>query len=186
MNSPNRRVITIAVALLLAGCGEGEPEDVKQWMQESAAGLKGRVPELPQIKPLPEVVYEPGQLVSPFSFEKLFAEEARLSKASLGNGPKPVNPDAHPLTKAALENIRMVGTLSIKGEIHALLVSDRDTPRKVKVGDFIGQNFGRVVAIHQQTERSDGETVVKEMILEKGVWVERDNRIVQPVQGEVR
>ena len=186
MNSPNRRVITIAVALLLAGCGEGEPEDVKQWMQESAAGLKGRVPELPQIKPLPEVVYEPGQLVSPFSFEKLFAEDVKAARASLGSGPKPINPDAYPLSRVPLENIRMVGTLKTKGDLMALLSSDRDSPRKVRVGDYIGQNFGRVLAIHPQTERSEGEVVVKEMVLAKGVWVEREKRIAQPVQGEAR
>lgn len=178
--------ISTLLALSLTGCGDGEPQDIKEWMQQSSAGLKGHVPELPQIKPLPEVVYEPGQLVSPFSFEKLFAEDVKLAKASMGSGPKPINPDAYPLSRVPLENIRMVGTLRVKADVIALLSADRDAPRKVRVGDYIGQNFGRVAAIHPQTERSEGEVVVKEMVLEKGVWVERDNRIAQPVQGEAR
>lgn len=179
-------IASAGIALSLAACGSGEPQDIKEWMQTSSAGLKGHVPELPQIKPQPEVVYAPGQLASPFSFEKLFAEDVRLAKSGLGNGLKPVNPDAFPLSKVPLENIRMIGTLKLKTDTIALLTADRDAPRQIKVGDYVGQNFGRVIAIHPQTERSEGEVVVKEMVLEKGTWVERTSRIAQPVQGETQ
>ncbi|MCK9283127.1 MAG: pilus assembly protein PilP [Rhodocyclaceae bacterium] len=175
--------MTFAMALALAACSQGEPEDVRAWMQESAKDMKGKIPGVPEIKPLPVITFEPNDRAAPFSLDKLFAEAARARAAS-GSGPKPVNPDAYPFARVPLESIRLLGTMTIGNQPVAVVASDRDTPRQVRVGDYLGQNHGRIVSIRANTESNDGEIVIKEQVLEKGVWVERESRVTLPGQGE--
>lgn len=178
--------------LLLAGCGSDEPEDVRQWMAESAKNMHGKVPDLPQIQPLPVINYEPGEAAQPFAADKLFAEDAKAAKEGRNGGPKSVNNDAYPLTRVPLESIRLIGTMvidkvvgkSVVKEKVAIVQADRDASRPVRVGDYIGQNNGRVTAIKLSTTQEDGEILVKETVFEKGVWVERENRIATPGQGD--
>ena len=173
------------VALTLAGCGSDEPEDVREWMRTNSANLKGKIPDLPQIKPLPAVAYDPGDLPSPFVPEKLVGAELKSMSKSLdaNRSLRASNPDAYPLARVPLENIRMIGTLTVGKDTVAVVATDRDSPRQIKVGDYIGQNFGRVTAIHPASDSGDGEIELTEMVLDKGGWVERANRITQPLQG---
>jgi len=174
--------LCMAGIVVLAGCGTGEPQDVRVWMEENAKGLRGKVPDLPEIKPLPVIAYEPGELAAPFSVDKLLA--AAASGPAKGGGPKPVNPDAYPLTRVPLESLRLIGTLNVGGKTVAIVAAERDSPLKINVGDYLGQNNGRVVAIHPASGANDGEVVVKEQVLDKGVWVERENRVTLAGQGE--
>lgn len=178
--------------LLLAGCGSDEPEDVREWMAESAKTMKGKVPDLPQIQPLPVINYDPGELSQPFSSDKLFAQEAKTAQEGPNGGPKSINSDAYPLTRVPLESIRLIGTMIIDKPVGkavvkekvAIVQSERDTPRPVRVGDYLGQNKGRVTAIKLSTTQEDGEILVKETVFEKGVWVERESRVTTPGQGD--
>ncbi len=179
------KLSVIGIMAALTGCGTGEPEDIRVWMDENSKGLKGKVPELPEIKPLPAITYDPGELVAPFSLEKLLSSGVGPGIAK-GGGPKPINPDAYPLTKAPLESLRLIGTMIIGKQPVAIVGSERDAPVQIKVGDYIGQNHGKVVSIRPDTGTNDGEIVVKEQVLDKGVWVERDNRVTLVGQGDKR
>ena len=186
MNQDIRIAILVGtLALLLSGCGSDEPEDVREWMRTNSANLKGKIPDLPQIKPLPAVAYDPGDLASPFVPEKLVGAEMKALSKSLdaNKDMKASNPDAYPLARVALENIRMIGTLTVGKDTVAIVTSDRDSPRQIKVGDYVGQNFGRVTAIHPASDNNDGDIEIVEKVLDKGGWVERANRITQPLQG---
>lgn len=167
--------------LALAGCGDEEPEDIRQWMNESTKDMRGKVPPLPEIKALPAISYEPGEIISPFALEKLFADEVNAARNNLA---KKVNSDAYPLARVPLETIRLLGTLTVGSQIIAVVSSAGDVPRRVKLGDYIGQNGGRIVAIHPATEKSDAEIVIKETVQEKASWVERESRITSTGQGD--
>lgn len=177
------KLLLLASLLALAGCGSGEPEDVRQWMEEQTKNLKGQVPDLPQIKTLPPIVYEPGDAVQPFAGDKLFAEEVKAAQEGRNGGPRQVNADAYPLARVPLESVRLLGTMIVGKETIAIVQSDRDASRKVRVGDYIGQNNGRVIAI-KMAKQDDGEIVIKEKVLDKGVWVERETRITTSGQGD--
>lgn len=176
------KALLLASLLVLAGCGGDEPEDVRQWMAEQTKDMKGKVPDLPQIKPLPPIVYEPGDAVQPFAGEKLFAGESPAGP-NARPGMSMVNADAYPLARVPLESIRLIGTMTIGKQVVAVVQSERDSPRKIRVGDYLGQNNGRVVAIKANKE-DDGEVVIKEKVLDKGVWVEREARITTSGQGD--
>ncbi|HEX5393157.1 MAG TPA: pilus assembly protein PilP [Rhodocyclaceae bacterium] len=177
------KLLLLASLFVLAGCGSDEPQDVREWMAEQTKDLKAQIPDLPQIKSLPPIVYEPGDAVQPFAGDKLFAEEAKAAQEGRNGGPKQVNADAYPLARVPLESIRLLGTMIVGKETIAIVQSDRDASRKVRIGDYIGQNNGRIVAIKMATQ-DDGEIVIKEKVLDKGVWVERETRITTSGQGE--
>ncbi|RTL56883.1 MAG: hypothetical protein EKK46_03780 [Rhodocyclaceae bacterium] len=184
MNANLRVIFYFLISLLLASCGGGEPEDVRLWMTESTKDMRGKVPPLPEIKAMPVITYEPGELIPPFNTEKLFAEEAKSAQIARNGGPKPLNPDAYPMTRVPLEAIRLVGTMLIGKEVTAIMTIDREAPRRVRVGDYVGQNFGRVTSIKLASDLNDGEVTVKETVLEKGVWVEKESRVAMPSQGD--
>jgi type IV pilus assembly protein PilP len=175
--------IVLAALTLLAGCGDREHGDVQEWMRESSKDLRGHVPDLPSIKPLDIKPFEPGDLISPFSSGKVVSGGIGVSgpSARIG-GPPPVNPDAYPMTKAPLESIRFIGTIIVDKEARALVQMEREPVRQVRVGDFLGQNNGRIVEIEPSSAKSSGQLILKERLLDKGVWIDRDT--VFPAQDK--
>lgn len=172
-------------AFLLTACGGGDEQDIREWMREQSKDLRGRVPDLPQIKPLPVLAYEPGDLAVPFSSDKVFAEDLRTGvHGGLIGGPKYINPDAQPMTKYSLESIRLVGTILVGKELRAIVASEREPVRQVRVGDYLGQNHGRITAIEPAAGDSDGRIKLKEVVLDKGIWIERENQL--PPQDQRR
>jgi len=165
----------IAMLLLMAGCGGDDHGDVRAWMQDAAKDLRGHVPDLPQINPLNVRPYEPGELISPFASGKVVSGGITgNSQVSRAGGPPPVNPDAYPLTKVPLETIRFLGTIIVEKEVRALVGVEREPVRQVRIGEYMGQNNGRIQKISPSTDDSSGQIVLKEKLLDKGVWIERD------------
>lgn len=184
-SNQTRYAAGVIAVLILSACGSDEHDDIKAWMQEASRDLRGHVPELPQIKPLEVKPYEPGDLISPFAVEKVVS-------GGLGNGnqrreaggPPPLNPDAYPLTKAPLESIRFIGTIIVDKEVRGLVQIEREPIRQVRVGDYIGQSHGRVMKIQPDGDDSTGQIVLKEKLLEKGAWIERETIFPDQEKGE--
>ncbi|MFY9326803.1 MAG: pilus assembly protein PilP [Georgfuchsia sp.] len=186
MKQWNRILIGFAAAifsLLLAGCGNDDHGDVRAWMLEASKDLRGHVPDLPQIKPLDVKPYEPGDMISPFSSEKVVSGGlVGGTRVLRSGGPAPLNPDSYPLTKAPLEAIRFVGTIIVDKDVRALVQVEREPVRQVRIGEYMGQNYGRVQRITPASDDSSGHVLLKEKLFDKGVWVERDT--VFPAQGK--
>ncbi|VXC07858.1 pilus assembly protein PilP [Massilia sp. 9I] len=162
-----RLLCTFGAALLLAGCGDGDVQEVRDWMK------KVQRETVPQVKPLPEpkefvpYAYEPGGAVEPFSEAKLLGEMARVAAAS----PNPLAPNLNRprevLENYPLDTMRMVGTLQKGGVSYALVQIDASI-YQVKTGQRIGQNHGLVTRI------SDGAIDIREVVQDAtGDWVER-------------
>lgn len=157
-------LVTVCTVCVLAGCGGEQHADLKQWMQESTKGLKGKIPPLPEIKPFPVVAYDAGELVDPFNPKKI--EPDRKQRAVSGIQPD-LNRRREPLEAYPLESLDMVGTL-LQGRRNYALVRADKTLHQVKVGSYLGQNFGVV------TKVSESEVALKELIQDaNGDWVER-------------
>jgi type IV pilus assembly protein PilP len=70
-----------------------------------------------------------------------------------------------------LDTLRMVGTLRRTNETFALVQADRSIFR-ARVGNYIGQNLGRITAI------TDSEVQLKETVQDaSGEWVERNAKL---------
>jgi type IV pilus assembly protein PilP len=162
-----KRTALILACLGLAACGGEEHQDLRQWMKDSTKDFKGRIPPLPEIKIFPPVAYDAGGMVDPYNASKIEPER----KAG-GGGIKPdLDRRKEPLEAYPLESLKMVGTL-IKGKmVHALIQADKNL-HQVKIGNYLGQNFGII------TEITESEVKLKELVPDSlGDYMERTSAL---------
>jgi type IV pilus assembly protein PilP len=165
MRHSTRLFMYLVAAALVAGCG-AQHEDLKAWMQEQGKGVKGKLDPLPQVRPYEPFAYNAFDLPDPF----------RPRKIEPVKGASKLAPDLarrkEPLEAFPLESLSMVGTLQ-RGKNRFALVrtTDRDV-YQVKVGNYMGQNFGVVVGI------DDAAIQLKELVQDgAGDWTERSSTI---------
>ncbi|HRE17371.1 MAG TPA: pilus assembly protein PilP [Rhodocyclaceae bacterium] len=143
---------------------------MRQWMRENTKDLRGGIPKLPPVIPYVPVAYDADASLDPFSAAKIGADDKARGSGKAG-GLQP-NFEARELRnslleKFPLESMKMIGYLQVKGQPMALIQVDQQV-RQVKVGEYMGQDFGIVVQI------SERETVLKELMQDSaGEWAER-------------
>jgi type IV pilus assembly protein PilP len=166
-----RAALAMSGALLLAGCGGEQHSDLKQELQQLTKDLRGRVEPLPQVRPYEPVPYKAEGEVDPFRPERINVAQAG-GAAPAGGGRKPdLDRPKEPLEAFPLESIQMVGTLSQKKETFALVKAGTNLYR-VKRGNYMGQNFGLIVAI------DESQVSLKELVQDSGgEWVERTSSL---------
>lgn len=156
--------------LLLAGCGDDGVPEVKQWMAEVRQQTRVVVPKLSPPKTFTPFVYAGADVVEPFSPKKMAAAFAKAQAPASG-----IQPDLQrrrePLESYPLDTLRMVGALERGGMHYALLQADQVVLR-VKVGNYVGQNFGMITRI------TDSAVELKEIVQDaSGEWIERPAKL---------
>ena len=156
----------LSVFALLAACS-AETEELQQWMDQQRREAKPNVTPLqPPTKFNPEP-YTMAQAVEPFSAQKLsvaLKQEARQPNSVLA---AELNRRKEPLEAYPLDSMSMVGSVAKQGQPFALLRVD-NLLYQVKVGDYLGQNYGRITGI--------AETAIslREVVQDAaGEWTER-------------
>lgn len=150
----------------LTGCFFGdENSDLKEWMKQSSEGLQGKVEPLPEAKPYEPFTYSAFELADPFKTSKM--DVVKKGGAGSGLAPNPNRPK-EPLESYDLEKLKMVGTLQRGSMIEGLVKAPDNNLYRVKLGSYMGQNFGMVVGI------SETEIKLKEIVEDSGGdWAER-------------
>src|SRR5438477_3732279 len=106
-SSMRYRHLAVLCTLVLAACGSGEFSDLKEFVDQSGTGLRGRVDPLPQVKPYEPITYNAFELPDPFKPRKIEPE-----KTAGGGGLAPdTTRRKEPLEAYPLESLKMVGTL---------------------------------------------------------------------------
>ncbi|MDR2015274.1 MAG: pilus assembly protein PilP [Azoarcus sp.] len=148
----------------MAGC-DSEQEDIIKWMGEQAAGMRGAREPSPEIRIFPVVDYAAVIGLEPFNAARI--EPSKPEKRSV-NDPR-LDPDRQrePLEAYPVESLRMVGILGKGKSIHALIQADKSL-YQVRVGNFMGRDYGKVIAINQDS--LELQELVED--LNEG-WVER-------------
>ncbi len=78
-----------------------------------------------------------------------------------------LNRRKEPLEAFPLDSMRMVGSLTKNGQPYALLKVD-NLLYQVKVGDYLGQNYGRITRI------AETDIALREIVQDAaGEWIER-------------
>jgi type IV pilus assembly protein PilP len=165
------------ITLMLVACS-GENDDLRAWMDQQAQAAK------PNVQPIaPPRKFEPEPYAGaggqdPFSSGKLVAG-TRLSSASsnalLGAEMKRRK---EPLEAYPLDAMTMVGTVVKQGAPHALLRVD-GLLHYVKVGDYLGQNFGKITRI------TETEIDLREIAQDaSGEWIERTSTLQLQESGK--
>jgi type IV pilus assembly protein PilP len=152
----------LVLGVLLSACGGEEGDDLDQYMRDAAKHIKPSVKPLPEVKPYVALPYNAdGSLVDPFRARKA-ANKTSTIQPNLNRPKEPM--EAYPL-----ESLKYVGLLSRKKLTYALLKTPDNNVQQVKVGNYIGQNFGRI------TQITDSEVLLNEIVQDElsGDWVER-------------
>lgn len=157
--------IVIALSLLLlTACSESTTE-LRQFVKD-AEKVPRRIDPLPTVKPFAPFAYEGFDLPDPFQPRKL-ARPAGTGNSTIE--PPDQTRRREPLELMALEQLKFVGTMVQADAIYALVRADR-TLYRVKVGNYLGQNDGRILEV------ADDKIVLKEKIQDSsGDWTEREN-----------
>jgi len=173
-----RTILALAAAgIILAGCFGEEFGDLKAELKEKTKDLRGKIDPLPVVKPYEPVPYKAFDQADPFSTAKI--ELVTKSASSGGGGLKPdFNRPKEPLEAYPLESLKMVGVLQQKKANFALVKADTGLYR-VKVGNYMGQNFGLITTI------SENQIQIRELIQDAtGDWTERQSTLqLQEVGG---
>ncbi|PRD66895.1 pilus assembly protein PilP [Malikia granosa] len=170
----------LGLVLLLAACGQTAQDEIRQWMAEQRQAVS------PQVEPIPEPTrfvpqaYGSESVLPPFSAEKLFV--ALRSESASGAGSALIRAELNrrkePLEFIPLDAMSMVGLLDRRGRRVALVRVDK-LLYQVGVGQYLGQNFGRVMKI------SEHEIALREIVQDAaGDWVERP--VTLQLQEETR
>ncbi len=166
---PLAAAASVLACTVLGGCGGSEFEDLKQFVDNSAQVVRGRVEPLPQVKPYEPISYEAFELPDPFQPRKVVPEKS----ASAGGGVAPdQNRRKEALEAYPLESLTMVGTLEKAKQRWALVKTPDNNLYRVHNGNYMGQNFGVVAMI------TDTSVTLKELIQDiNGSWSERTSTL---------
>lgn len=166
-----RHSALLLLCVLLAGCGGGTDE-VKQWMDQVKRETKVSIPKLSEPKKFVPYSYEQMGATDPFNQIKLTDAIAKSLASKRGANAPDTTRHKEPLESFPLDTITMVGAIKDRhGAQHAVVQVDK-TVYDVKVGDYIGQNDGRITAI---TEEQISLTERVQDASEE--WVERKTNI---------
>ncbi len=165
------RIHTTVIGLLiiaLAGC-ESEQSELQGWMDKERKNVNPNVAKVERPKEFEPYRYESTGQLDPFSVGKLNkALEAAASRPSKSGLQPDLARRRESLETHPLDAIRMVGHIRRSGQDVALLTVD-SLVFTVKVGNYLGQNFGKITKI------SEAEIFVKELVQDAtGDWVERE------------
>lgn len=167
-----RPLLIALFCLALSACG-GNLDDIQQFVKDSGQGLRGKVEPLPEVEPYEPFAYNAFELADPFRPRKLDP-----GKGQEGGLQPDTTRRKEALEMFPLENLKMVGFLQKEGLHYALVVTPERDLHQVKVGNYLGQNYGIITDIVIRSI-SEAEIQLTELAQDSsGVWTERQTTLV--------
>jgi type IV pilus assembly protein PilP len=161
-----KQLLLVGLASMLVACGEGDGDDLDAFMRDATKNAKPRIERLPEVVPYEALVYNAdGALSDPFHARKA---------ASKGSALQPdLRRPREPLESYPLESIQYVGMLSKNNKAFALLKTPDNIVQQVTVGNYVGQNYGRIADI------VDSEVTLHEIVQDElsGDWVSQTKKL---------
>lgn len=163
-------VLLISGLSVLAGCGSSDQEQLQHWMTEQRNFTRPKVDRLPEPTKFSPQAYTQEGSIEPFSSQKLAQALKRDSSQATSNAAL-ITPELtrrkEPLEASPLDTVVMVGSLAKAGQPVALVRVD-NLLYQVRVGNYLGQNYGRV------TKVSEMGLSLREIVQDAaGEWIER-------------
>lgn len=155
----------VIISLVISGCVDGDFSDLQAYMDDVRNRPKGAIEPLPKFQPYEAFTYGAAALRSPFQ------PPVKIDVASKKKGSKDIKPDETRVKQFLegfnIEVFEMVGTLARDGGVYGL-VRGAGGVHRVRAGDYLGRNHGRVTMIDEA--RIDVVEIVPDG---EGGWLER-------------
>lgn len=135
------RILAVALLLGLGGCVKGT-SDLSAWVDHEKHIPGPPLPPLPAIKTFENFPYRDQDGRDPFS-----PSEDEKKEIAVAQG---LQLDPHPKEKLEnypLDSLKMVGTLGVGAGMEALVKDPDGAVNRVHVGNYLGQNNGKITAI---------------------------------------
>ncbi len=166
MTSVRSTLGLVVLGLTLAGCSADQTE-LRDWMDQKRREIKPSVAPLQPPKKFNPQPYTGAQAIDPFSTQKLSVALKQESQQPNSMLSAELKRRKEPLEAFPLDNMNMVGSVNKLGRTFALLRVD-NLLYQVKTGDYLGQNYGRVLRI------SETDISLREIVQDAaGEWTER-------------
>lgn len=160
-----RTTMVATIALSISACSY-DPADLRDYVAE----VKSR----PGVKPQPIHEYPPPERIPTISqksdpFASFLAEELGKTSSPI-DPPEPPWPPHTPeeLEHFALDTLRMVGTLEQQSEHWALVRDPAGVIHRVKAGNYVGDNYGKILGVSAQRIR-----ILEKVSDGRGNWEDR-------------
>ncbi|MBL4763175.1 MAG: pilus assembly protein PilP [Gammaproteobacteria bacterium] len=164
------QLILPTLLVALSGC-TGSMDDLTAYTEQIRSRPAGKIQPIPEFIPYLNFEYTASEERDPFR-EVSFREQRQVA-ASTSNG---IQPDADRpkelLEDYPLDTLRMKGTLLVSGELWGLVRAPDSTIHRVKEGQHIGQNFGKIGLVTD--EKIDLNEIVPDGL---GGYIERSASI---------
>ena len=151
---------------LIAACTGNKGDDLDKFMATASSDMSKGVEPLPEVLPYSPLQFNAdGTLSDPF--------KARKASSKSGSLQPNTNRTKEALEAYPLESLKYVGSMSKNKLSYALIKTPDNTIQQVKMGNYLGPNFGLV------TQINDDAIEIKEIIQDDltGDWVERNSSI---------
>lgn len=172
----NRISLSLSVVLLTACGGGANNGDLQEYIQRTKNKPAGQVEPLPAFQPYRSFSYSAMTMRSPF--EPPVREEQRRAQLSGKQVEPDFNRQKEYLESFNIASLSMVGTLTKKGQLWALIDDGQGGVHAVTEGNYLGKNHGRIVSA------SPTQLQVLEIVADgANGWVERP-RIIELQEKE--
>ncbi|RTR03450.1 pilus assembly protein PilP [Halomonas nitroreducens] len=156
----------LPVALVLSACGDPDLTGLERELAELRADPGALTLEpLPPMPVYRSVDYRFADARSPF--QARLPESRELPAGDVDLAPDMARPK-DPLEAYHLDDLALVGTLMVGGQPSALVRAPTGNVHRLRVGDHMGSDFGRIVGITQASVQ-----LVEIVPTGRGGWIER-------------
>ena len=160
----------VGAGVLLAACASSGDEELQTWMLEQRNAAHPKVVPLEEPKRFTPQPYTQRGAIDPFDPQKLtraLKKDSTQMSANAALIAPELNRRKEPLEAYPLDTMAMVGSLQRAGHPVALVRVD-NLLYQVKPGQYLGQNYGKVVKV------TESEVVLREIVQDAtGDWIER-------------
>lgn len=164
------KLSTLILTLFLVGC-QNDKEDLSAFVAAVKVAKKPDIEPIPVMKTYETFFYSASELRSPFT--KTIVQQTEEIEVFVDNG---IYPEEHRRKEAlefySLAELQLVGTLEKNG-VWALIRSSDGVVHRVQVGNYVGQNHGKILTI------GETELILKEIVPGPlGGYIERESSLV--------
>ena len=133
--------LAVLLAVIVAACGASDLSDLEDMVGEAARSSAGDMPA-------PTVREAIGSTYGAVSERSPFEPFAEVRGAGISAAPDPARP-RQPQEFFPLGQLQMVGTLTGRERLFALIRDPNGTTRPLGVGDYLGRDHGRITNVDE-------------------------------------